>query len=161
MLSESFVASFLANNAQHQTPANLKDVGICIHEFQPVSSLRLALKKSSTERNALALSASHVFAAQIGKAVVHVYSRERANQEATVPFPERIRSLTLAQGDGDAASVLVLGTEEGRLILWEVSARVNFLLDLWLYLLIVLLDLYWTSDFYVFFSSTTCYITSG
>lgn len=64
------------------------------------------------------MSASHVFAAQAEKAIVHIYSREKGNQEATVPFPERIRSIALAGGqNGD---ILVLGTEGGRLILWEV-----------------------------------------
>lgn len=65
------------------------------------------------------MSASHVFAAQAEKAIVHIYSREKGNQEATVPFPERIRSIALAGGqNGD---ILVLGTEGGRLILWEMS----------------------------------------
>ena len=60
-----------------------------------------------------------MFAAQSEKAIVHVYSRERGNQEATIPFPERIRSIAIAGGkNGD---ILVLGTEGGRLILWEVS----------------------------------------
>jgi pre-rRNA-processing protein IPI3 len=65
--------------------------------------------------NALAVSSSHIFTAQAEKAVIHVYSRERGNQEALISFPERIHSLTMA-GDG----VLVLGTAEGRVILWEV-----------------------------------------
>ncbi|EEH23510.1 hypothetical protein PABG_05721 [Paracoccidioides brasiliensis Pb03] len=117
MLSESFVASFLTSSSQHISPA-LKDVGICLHEFQPAQSLRLTLKKSSTESNCLAVGCSHIFASQAGKAVVHVYSRERNNQEATVPFPERIRSLALAGRDHEPG-LLVLGTEGGRLILWE------------------------------------------
>lgn len=58
----------------------------------------------------------HVFAAQAGTAVVHVYSREKGgNQEATAHFPDRISSIALAGGD-----ILVLGTEGGRLFLWEV-----------------------------------------
>ena len=65
--------------------------------------------------NSLVASSTHIFAAQADKAVVHVYSRERGNQEALVSFPERIHSLALA-GDG----TLVLGTAEGRIILWEV-----------------------------------------
>ncbi|KKZ60578.1 hypothetical protein EMCG_04755 [[Emmonsia] crescens] len=117
MLSESFVASFLTSNNQQISPA-LKDVGICLHEFQPAQSLRLALKKSSTDSNCLVVGSSHIFASQAGKAVVHVYSREKGNQEATVPFPERIRSLALAGGLGEPG-LLVLGTEGGRLIVWE------------------------------------------
>ncbi|KAL1963776.1 hypothetical protein VTN77DRAFT_7842 [Rasamsonia byssochlamydoides] len=116
MLSESFVASVLASS---KTPASstLKDVGICIHELQPASALRTTFKKSSTSPNGLAVTPTHVFAAQADKAVVHVYSRARGNQEATVPFPERIRSIAVAGGPN--GEILVLGTEGGRLILWE------------------------------------------
>lgn len=71
-----------------------------------------------TAGNGLAVSPTHIFSAQAEKAVVHVYSREKGNQEALVPFPERIRSIAVAGAKyGD---VLVLGTEGGRLILWEV-----------------------------------------
>ncbi|PGH09563.1 pre-rRNA-processing protein IPI3 [Blastomyces parvus] len=117
MLSESFVVSFLTSNNQQISPA-LKDAGICVHEFQPAQSLRLTLKKSSTDSNCLAVGSSHIFASQAGKAVVHVYSREKNNQEATVPFPERIRSLSLAGGFSEPG-LLVLGTEGGRIIVWE------------------------------------------
>ncbi|KAJ5114726.1 hypothetical protein NUU61_000485 [Penicillium alfredii] len=115
MLSESFVASTLTSA---KTPAaTLRDVGICVHEVQPSSILRSTFKKSSTAANCLAVSPAHIFAAQAEKAVVHVYSREKGNQEAIVPFPERIRSIAVAGAKyGD---VLVLGTEGGRLILWE------------------------------------------
>lgn len=116
MLSESFVASTLSSA---KTPtATLRDVGICVQEFQPAPQLRSTFKKSSTTTNCLAVSPAHIFSAQAEKAVVHVYSREKGNQEALVPFPERIRSIAVAGGKyGD---VLVLGTEGGRLILWEV-----------------------------------------
>lgn len=116
MLSELFVASTLASA---KTPAaSLRDVGICVQELQPSQTLRSTFKKSSTAPNGLAVSPSHVFSAQAEKAVVHVYSREKGNQEAVVPFPERIRSIVVAGAKyGD---VLVLGTEGGRLILWEV-----------------------------------------
>lgn len=122
MLSESFVASFLTAKTQQQTSSSvLKDVGVCISEFQPsTSAVGINFKTSSTEPNCLAVSDSHIFAAQTGKAVVHVYSREKGNQEATVPFPERIRSIAIAGGH-EGAVILVLGTEGGRLILWEVS----------------------------------------
>ena len=65
------------------------------------------------------MNANHIFAAQADKAVIHVYNREQGNQEALVPFPERIESLTLL-GDRDGAAVLALGTTGGRLMLWEV-----------------------------------------
>ncbi|KAK2846399.1 hypothetical protein FQN49_005764 [Arthroderma sp. PD_2] len=115
MLSESFVASLLTSNSTHSTSSTLKDVGICVHEFRPNPSIQLGFKKSTTEPNCLAVNKGHIFAVQAGKAVVHVYSRERNNHEATVPFPERIRSIALA-GEG----ILVLGTEGGKLMLWEI-----------------------------------------
>lgn len=116
MISESFIAATLSS--AKTTTATLRDVGICVHEFQPAPQLRSTFKKSSTTPNCLAVSPSHIFAAQAEKAVVHVYSREKGNQEALVPFPERIRSIAVVGAKhGD---VLVLGTEGGRLILWEV-----------------------------------------
>ncbi|KAJ5917876.1 hypothetical protein N7454_010251 [Penicillium verhagenii] len=119
MISESFIAATLSSA---KTPtATLRDVGICVHEFQPAPQLRSTFKKSSTTPNCLAVSPSHIFAAQADKAVVHVYSREKGNQEALVPFPERIRSIAVVGAKhGD---VLVLGTEGGRLIIWETNPR--------------------------------------
>jgi pre-rRNA-processing protein IPI3 len=115
MLSESFISSIRAQQKSANT-AIAKDVGIYLHELQPSSTIKSSFKKSSTPLNALAANSTHIFAAQADKAVVHVYSRERGNQEALVSFPERIHCVTLF-GDG----VLVLGTAEGRVILWEVG----------------------------------------
>lgn len=56
--------------------------------------------------------------------MINVYSRERGNQEATVPFPERIRSIAIAGGD-DGGGIVVIGTEGGSLILWEVGTRLS------------------------------------
>lgn len=123
MLTEHFVASTFSSG-KVPTPSALKDVGIHIHEFQPSSAARSGFKKSSTLQNCLAVNASHVFAAQANKAVVHVYSRERGNQEAIIPFQERIHCLALA-GNENGAGILVLGTESGRLILWEVRKKIS------------------------------------
>ncbi|KIX04819.1 uncharacterized protein Z518_05690 [Rhinocladiella mackenziei CBS 650.93] len=118
MLTESFIAAtFTANKAVAHASATLKDVGIFLHEFQPQSAFRHGYKKSSSQRGCVAISDSHIFAAQADKAVINVYSRERGNQEATVPFPERLHSLAFAQG----AAILAVGTEGGKLILWEVA----------------------------------------
>ncbi|QKX63944.1 uncharacterized protein TRUGW13939_11116 [Talaromyces rugulosus] len=116
MLSESLVASVLGS-AKTQTSSTLKDVGICVQELQPASALRSTFKKSSTPPNGLAVTPAHVFAAQREKSVIHVYNRLKGNQEATVPFPERIRSVAVAGGQN--GEVVILGTEGGRLILWE------------------------------------------
>ncbi|KAH0593687.1 hypothetical protein MHUMG1_08437 [Metarhizium humberi] len=92
-----------------------KDVGIYGHSLTPSWTIKSTFKKSSAPPHGIALNDTHIFAAQDQKAHVHVYSRLRGNQETLVAFPERIRSLALA---GD---VLILGTSEGRLILWEIS----------------------------------------
>lgn len=115
MLTETFIVSTLNPEKLNNTVTT----GIHLHDFQPLPALKSSFKKSSTNRNCLAVSPSHIFAAQADKAVVHVYSRDRNNQEAVVPFPERIHSIALA-GESDGAGTLVLGTEGGRVILWEV-----------------------------------------
>jgi pre-rRNA-processing protein IPI3 len=116
MLSENIITSIngpsLSNNS-----AIGKDNGIYLHTISPTFSVTGTFKKSSTPVNCLAVNDNHVFAAQHEKAYVHIYSRQRGNQEAFVAFPERIRCLTLA---GD---VLVAGTAEGRLMLWEVGCH--------------------------------------
>lgn len=115
MLSEYFVAATVPSS-KPATSSNLKDVGIFIHEFQPLAALRGTFKKSTTAQNCLAVSASHIFAAQVEKGVVHVYSRDKGNQEAIVPFRERIHSVALAAND----TILIIGTDGGSIILWEV-----------------------------------------
>jgi pre-rRNA-processing protein IPI3 len=118
MLTESFIAATLTASkpSQHLSSA-LKDVGIFLHEFQPQLTPRHGFKKSSVQPQCLAVSDSHIFAAQAEKAVINVYSREKGNHEATVPIPDQITSLAFADG----AALLVIGTEQGKLILWEVA----------------------------------------
>ena len=118
MLSEAFITSIRAQPKSTNT-AIAKDVGIYVHELHPTPTQKFSFKKSSTPVNALAATSTHIFAAQADKAVVHVYSKERGNQEALISFPERIHSLALV-----CERVLVLGTAEGRVILWEV--RVSY-----------------------------------
>ncbi|KAK4155346.1 Pre-rRNA-processing protein crb3/ipi3 [Chaetomidium leptoderma] len=112
MLSEEFVSAICGAPLSSNT-AIAKDVGIYCHTLSPTYSVKSNFKKSSVPVNCLGVSETHVFAAQHEKAYVHVYSRLRGNQEAFVAFPERIRCLTLV---GD---ILVMGTAEGRLMLWE------------------------------------------
>ncbi|CAJ2503702.1 Uu.00g110960.m01.CDS01 [Anthostomella pinea] len=113
MLIESYFVSVsgppLANNT-----AISKDAGIYEHTLHPSHSTSNTLKKSSVPRNCLAVSDTHVFAAQDDKSTIYVYSRAKGNQEALVTLPERIRSVALLD------DVLILGTQEGRLIIWEV-----------------------------------------
>jgi hypothetical protein len=113
-LSEKFITAIRAQPKSANTAIS-KDVGIYAHTLHPLQSVDSSYKKSSALPNCLAVSSSHIFAAQAEKAIVHVYSRDRGNQEALVSFPERIHSVTLIN-DG----LLALGTAEGRIILWEV-----------------------------------------
>lgn len=115
MLTESFIASTL----DPEKPSNSVTPGVHLYDFHPLPALKSTFKKSSTNTNCLAISPTHIFAAQADKAVINVYSRERNNQEAIVPFPEKIRSIVLA-GETSGAGTLILGTDGGRLILWEV-----------------------------------------
>ena len=117
MLVEGYVASIGVPNQSsnnHQT----KDGYIFLHEYQPLDAQRQVYKKSAAAPNCLAVNGEHVFAAQIDKAVVHVYNREKGNHESTVPFTEQITAITM----GCDGAVLVLGTKEGRLFLWEISS---------------------------------------
>ena len=98
MLSEHLVASIGAPFKATGTSI-AKDAAIFVHEYQPSGTQRTMLKKSATPQNCLAVSDTHIFAAQAERAVVNVYNRERGNQEATIPFTERINCLTLACND--------------------------------------------------------------
>lgn len=115
MLAEEFFSSVCGLPLTSNT-AIAKDVGIYAHSLWPTFAAKSTFRKSATPPNCLAVNDTHVFAAQHEKGYVHVYSRLRGNQEAFVAFPERIRCLTLAGG------VLVVGTVEGRIMLWEVGA---------------------------------------
>lgn len=113
MLTESYFVSVsgppLANNT-----AIPKDAGIYEHTLHPTHATSAVLKKSSAPSGGLAVSETHVFAVQQDKSTVHVYARPKGNQEAVVNFSERIRSVALSH------DVLFLGTQEGRIIVWEV-----------------------------------------
>jgi len=113
MHSEEFVSAICGPPLSSNT-AIAKHNGLYTHTLSPTYSVKSSFKNSSAPVNCVAVSETHVFAAQHEKAYVHVYSRLRGNQEAFVPFPERIRCVTLA---GD---VLAVGTAEGRVMLWEV-----------------------------------------
>lgn len=117
MLTESFIAASseppkLTSSQSQQ----LKDAGIFCQSIQPQRKLDQVFKKSLAGPNRLAINESHIFVAQSGKAAVHVYSREKGNQEAILQFPEKLHCVTLAL-DG---SVLVLGAEGGGLYLWDI-----------------------------------------
>ncbi|TGJ81164.1 hypothetical protein E0Z10_g7610 [Xylaria hypoxylon] len=113
MLTESYFVSVAGPQLANNT-AIPKDAGIYEHTLHPTHATSAILKKSSVPSGGLALSDTHVFAAQQDKSTVHVYARPKGNQEAVVTFPERIRSIALSD------DVLFLGTQEGRIIVWEL-----------------------------------------
>lgn len=148
MLTEQFVAT-ISGSTKPNTGVT-KDQGIFIHEFQPLAAQRQVLKKSATAQNGIAISSTHIFAAQAEKAIIHVYNREKGNQEAVVPFPERIHSIALAAQD----TVLLLGAESGRVLAWEVSRASQHV-----YRNTVLMhstDLLRSSRFHVYLSPSAC-----
>lgn len=118
MLSETFVVA----TEDSVKPTNRSTTGVHIHELQPGPKLKNTFKKSSSKSHCLAVGDNHIIAAQADKAVVHVYNRDSNKQEAVVPFPDKISSLCLAFQNSGAGS-LVLGTETGRIILWEVGKQ--------------------------------------
>lgn len=120
MLAETFVASI--STADHSRTALttvpiVKDAAIFSFTLHPQFTQTGVFKKSSTAPNGVAVSDSHLFAAQSNKAVIHVYSKERGSHEATIPFPEKITAVVTA---AEAGEILIMGTETGRLLLWEV-----------------------------------------
>lgn len=115
MLTEQFIAS-ISVPIKANTGLT-KDAGIFLHELQPLPAQRHLFKKSITAPHCLAVSPSHFFAAQEEKAVIHVYSREKGNQECLIPFQERIHCVECAGKDGE---VLLIGCESGRVLIWEV-----------------------------------------
>ncbi|KAL1894620.1 Pre-rRNA-processing protein ipi3 [Ceratocystis pirilliformis] len=112
MFTEQFAVAVCGPPLASNTSVS-KDAGIYTYQLSPQLQALSVLKRSSAPVNAMAVSPTHIFTAQNNKAHVHVYSRERGNQEALVAFSERITAVALV---GD---VLVLGTAEGRVILWE------------------------------------------
>lgn len=116
MLTEHLIAAIAAPTKPNAGGAH--DAAIVLHEWQPLTAPRQIFKKSASARHGIAVSSSHVFAAQEGKAVIHVYSRDTGRQELLVPFPERIHSIALAADD----TVLLLGTESGRVLAWEICS---------------------------------------
>lgn len=153
MLTEQFVAA-ISGSTKPNTGVT-KDQGIFVHEVQPLAAQRHVYKKSATAQNGIAVSSTHIFAAQAEKAIVHVYNREKGNQEAIVPFPERIHSIALAAQE----TVLLLGAESGRVLAWEVSRASQYV-----YRNAVLMpgtDLLRSSRLHVHLSSPACDIARG
>jgi pre-rRNA-processing protein IPI3 len=125
MLSETILASISAhNNSNSQSSSGavippVKDAAIFKLAIDSTSrALPSIYKASATGPYSLAASDSHIFAAQSAKSAVHVYNVEKGNQEATVPFPEKITAIATA---GDIGQYLIIGSESGNVLIWEVK----------------------------------------
>ncbi|KAH0612568.1 uncharacterized protein H6S33_008948 [Morchella sextelata] len=77
-----------------------------------------SFKRSSTLKNCLAVTPSHIFAAQSDKAVINIYNRSKQNLESTVPFQEKF---TVIEASGGSGAFLAGGTDSGRLTIWETA----------------------------------------
>lgn len=84
-----------------------------LHTYSQTASF----KRSSTAKNCLAVTPSHLFAAQSDKAVLNVYNRSKQNLESTVPFQEKF---TVIEASGGPGAFIAGGTDSGRLTIWEV-----------------------------------------
>lgn len=84
-----------------------------LHTYSQTASF----KRSSTAKNCLAVTPSHLFAAQSDKAIINVYNRAKQNLESTVPFQEKF---TVIEASGGPGAFVAGGTESGRLTIWEV-----------------------------------------
>jgi pre-rRNA-processing protein IPI3 len=125
MLSEYLLASISASTnspVQSSTAAVIppvKDAAIFKLAVDPNSrNVPTIYKASVTQQNALAWSNSHIFAAQSEKAAVNAYNLERGSLEATVPFPEKITTISVV---GSTGEYLLLGAESGNVSVWEAS----------------------------------------
>ena len=112
MLSEQIVVSTLRPLAESTLEATLSVYDV--HTYKHVTSF----KRSNTARNGLAVSDTHIYAAQAEKAVVNVYSREKGSLVSTVPFTEQFTVLEASHNGAFVAG----GTENGRLTIWEVHS---------------------------------------
>ncbi|CUS13348.1 unnamed protein product [Tuber aestivum] len=114
MLNEQVVISTFRPTPDTSSTATVEPA-IAIYDLHTYSQIAV-FKRSTTAKNCLAVTDSHLFAAQSDKAVVNIYSREKGNLETTVPFKERFTVL-----EAGSKEIVAGGTEDGRLMLWETA----------------------------------------
>ncbi|KAF3930190.1 hypothetical protein ABW20_dc0101337 [Dactylellina cionopaga] len=90
---------------------------ISLHDIHSFSQSSL-FKKSSCPPQCLAISPSHIFAAQSDKSVLNVYNRTKGNLETTIPLPEQLSAVSCSLNGG----VVVMGTKSGRVNVWETAS---------------------------------------
>ncbi|PWW76795.1 WD40 repeat-like protein [Tuber magnatum] len=114
MLNEHVVISTF-RSAPDTSSVATAEPAIAIYDLHTLSQIAV-FKRSTAAQNCLAITDSHLFAAQCDKAVVNVYSREKGNLETTVPFKEKFTVL-----EAGGKEIVAGGTEDGRLMLWETA----------------------------------------
>ncbi|KAF8476974.1 WD40-repeat-containing domain protein [Kalaharituber pfeilii] len=112
MLSEQIVVSTLRSPNDPATESTLSIYDL--HTYKPVT----AFKRSDTAPNGLAVTNSHLYAAQADKAVVNVYSRQKGALESIIPFSEQFTIIEASHNGVFIAG----GTENGRLTIWEAAS---------------------------------------
>ncbi|KAF8416084.1 WD40-repeat-containing domain protein [Tirmania nivea] len=85
-----------------------------LHTYKQVATY----KRSSTAKSGLAVTSSHIYAAQADKAIINVYDRSKGILASTVPFTEQFTVLSASHG----GALIAGGTESGRLTIWEVAS---------------------------------------
>ncbi|KAJ6264158.1 hypothetical protein Dda_0300 [Drechslerella dactyloides] len=93
------------------------EAAVTLHDIHTFTTVAV-FKKSATPPNGLAVSRTHVFAAQEDKSVLNVYNRVKGGLEAIVPLPEVLSAVACSQDGG----VVVMGTTTGRVNAWETSS---------------------------------------
>lgn len=116
MLSERLVVA-TRRDASTNTTAAADAPAIAIHVLHGSAVPLATFKRSNTAAHGLAVTATHLFAAQSDKAVINVYSRATNALESTVPFPERFTVIEASPG----GEFIACGTESGRILVWEVA----------------------------------------
>lgn len=116
MLNEQVVISTFRPTPDTSSAA-ATEPAISVYDLHTFSQTAV-FKRSTTAKNCLAITDSHLFAAQSDKAVVNIYNREKGNLETTVPFKEKFTVL-----EAGSKEIIAGGTEDGRLILWEVCSQ--------------------------------------
>ncbi|KAF3917242.1 hypothetical protein AA313_de0200494 [Arthrobotrys entomopaga] len=91
---------------------------ISFHDVHSFSQSGGVLKKSSCPPHCLAISPSHVFAAQSDKSTLNVYNRSKGSLETTIPLPEQLTAVACSHNGG----VVAMGTSSGRVNIWETSS---------------------------------------
>ncbi|KAL8762554.1 MAG: hypothetical protein Q9184_001462 [Pyrenodesmia sp. 2 TL-2023] len=119
MLTESFIIS--TRSLEKRTNATTaKDLGIHVYEYQPNPSLKSSFKKSSVQPNCLAVNATHIFAAQADKSVIHLATgRQISTPQA------HLQPVTCLAVD-PTLNFLISGSLDSNLHVWSIVSLLSF-----------------------------------